>query len=159
MADKLDFVLADRVEETFDHERDEVWWEKCALDDEDCGLLVEHVFKTYAPNLTVEDVQKAAAQDLFVGELEGVEEYPLELWYVVDEEEEIQFRLWLFHQNRGRLVDNDGNAVGEVHACILHANSEHLDYHQAEELREMLKAGQARAKKEHAKTELMWIDF
>src|SRR5512140_2759568 len=142
----LKFVLVERIEETYEHERDDVWSDKCGLGDEDRAQLLSLVLSPLDPKLTDERLQTAKARDLFAGALEGFDDYPLEAWDLVDEEEEPVYRLWLFHGNRGLLLETESQKpLGEIHACILRADYDNIDYHDAEELRVVLQTAQRRA--------------
>ena len=164
MSEKLTFVLLERIDETYEHERDDVWSDKCGLADEDRAQLLELALQPLVPGLTDDALLKGKAREIFTGALEGFDDYPLEVWDLIGADEEPRYRVWLFHGNRGLLLESateesPARTIGEIHACVLHGVYEHVDYHAFEELRTVLQAAQKRAKRSLPTAELAWVEF
>ncbi len=160
MNERFEFDLVHRLEPPEERERDDVWFERFSLGDDEWAQLLEAVLLPIDPSFTAEKLRTGKASEIFVGPLEGFDLTPIECWDVVDRSEEVLYQLWLFDPSHGVLLEaGSTNEVGRVDWNVFRAHAEKLELHSEHELCQALRHGQVKVRAKHPQSDLCEIRF
>lgn len=126
---------------TFTIEPDASWLAKSKLTPNDRKQLVA-ILGSYEtrPPVTLERALATAPEGLFVDGLAGFGERPVEWLDVIDQDDVVQFQLWLYHAGAGTLLKAaTTTAVARVARAVFDGKERGLDVATAERLAALLR--------------------
>ena len=135
------------------------WLAQSNLTPSDRQQLVA-ILAIYDKKITMKRALSTAPAALFKGGLDAFAECPVECYDVLDQDDTVQFQLWLYYGDGGLLFRAGTiTPVAQVNNSSFYGDERGLDPATSERLEQLLRKAKKKAMKLYSKTELATVDF
>ena len=146
---------------TFAIEADALWLARSKLTPTDRKQLVAILgFYAIKPAITLERALTTAPAELFTGGLDAFAECPVEWYDVLDQDNVVQFQLWLYYGDGGVLFRaGTTTAIAQINNSSFYGDERGLDEATGERLAALLRKAKKVTATLHPDSELATVDF
>ena len=138
---------------------DVTWLAKSKLTPNDRKQLVS-ILAGFDPSITMARALSTPPEALFTGSLHAFAEVPVEWWDVFDQDNVVQFQLWLYYAHSGLLLKAATTlAVAQVKHSSFAGDERGLDETTAERLEATLRKAKKIAANLYPRSALATVDF